>query len=94
MSTCSTSEALELLLKGRVACHAVEFLPARCALGKSLRLKAGFDPSIDAARLLLHGAVSLDGAKVSDPVLRIDLIAGETLLVRAGRLKLQRWVIQ
>jgi hypothetical protein len=94
MSTCSTSEALELLLKGPVACHTVEPLPARATLGKSLRVKAGFHPTMDAARLLQQGVVSVDGAKVSDPSLRIDLKAGETLLVRVGRLKLQRWVIQ
>ena len=60
MSTCSTSEALELLLKGTVAYRI---------------------------------AVSLDGVKVPDPTHRLNLQAGESLLVRVGKLKLQQWVI-
>ena len=211
MSTCSTPEALDLLLKGTVTCHTLTSLRARLALGRPLRVKAGFDPTApdlhlghsvllhkmaqfqqlghtvtfrvgdftstdqlpagiaqlkqghprdakktlaramvaqfhgpehaqeaeerwirrfsdrqlaeapsvlvphtggavslakllldramassrkDAERLLQQGAVSLDGAKVSDPLHRMELHAGETVLVRVGRLKLQRWVIQ
>jgi tyrosyl-tRNA synthetase len=48
----------------------------------------------EAERLVKQGAVSLDGAKVSDPTLRMNLQAGDTVVVRVGRLKLQRWVIQ
>jgi tyrosyl-tRNA synthetase len=48
----------------------------------------------EAERLIAQGAVSLDGAKVSDPRLSVELKAGETLLVRAGKLKLQRWVVR
>jgi tyrosyl-tRNA synthetase len=48
----------------------------------------------EAERLIKQGAVSVDGAKVSDPTLRMNLQAGDSVLVRVGRLKLQRWVIQ
>lgn len=48
----------------------------------------------EAERLLQQGAVSLDGAKVADPALRLALAAGDGLLVRVGKLKLQRWVVR
>ena len=76
MSTCSTLEALELLLKGTVTCHTFESLRARLVQGRPLWVKAGF------------------GAKVAKPLLRMELRAGDTVLVRVGKLKLQRWVIQ
>lgn len=47
----------------------------------------------EAERLLLQGAVSLDGVKVTDPAHRLNLKAGGSMLIRAGKLKLQRWVI-
>lgn len=48
----------------------------------------------EAERLMAQGAVSLDGQKVSDAQHRIDLRSGNTVLVRAGKLKLERWVVQ
>ncbi len=48
----------------------------------------------EAERLMAQGAVSLDGQKVSDAQHRIDLLSGNTVLVRAGKLKLERWVVQ
>lgn len=45
----------------------------------------------EAERLIQQGAVSLDGQKVSDGQARIQLRSGEGLLVRVGKLKLQRW---
>ena len=48
----------------------------------------------EAERLLQQGSVSLDGVKVPEPSLRMNLQVGDTVLVRVGRLKLQRWVIQ
>lgn len=48
----------------------------------------------EAERLMAQGAVSLDGQKVSDAQYRIDLRSGNTVLVRAGKLKLERWVVQ
>ena len=48
----------------------------------------------EAERLMAQGAVSLDGQKVSDPQHRLDLRSGDQVLVRAGKLKLERWVVK
>ncbi len=48
----------------------------------------------EAERLMAQGAVSLDGQKVSDAQHRIELRSGDSVLVRAGKLKLERWVVQ
>jgi len=48
----------------------------------------------EAERLLLQGAVSLGGEKVTDARLEVELKPGEALLVRVGKLKLQRWVVR
>jgi tyrosyl-tRNA synthetase len=48
----------------------------------------------EAERLLAQGAVSLDGQKVSDSQHRVHLRAGDQVLVRAGKLKLERWVVR
>ena len=48
----------------------------------------------EAERLLQQGAVSLDGEKVSDAASRLVLKPGMSLLVRVGKLKLQRWVVK
>jgi tyrosyl-tRNA synthetase len=47
----------------------------------------------EAERLIQQGAVSLDGEKVADPRLALELKSGTALLVRVGKLKLQRWVV-
>jgi tyrosyl-tRNA synthetase len=47
----------------------------------------------EAERLIQQGAVSLDGAKVVDPRLALELRSGAAVLVRVGKLKLQRWVV-
>lgn len=47
----------------------------------------------EAERLMSQGAVSLDGQKVGDPALRLTLETGESLLVKVGKLKLERWVV-
>ena len=47
----------------------------------------------EAERLLAQGAVSLDGARASDPALRLALRAGDSLLVKVGKLRLERWVV-
>jgi tyrosyl-tRNA synthetase len=47
----------------------------------------------EAERLVLQGAVSLDGEKVGDPSFRLALKTATRLLVRVGKLKLQRWVV-
>ncbi len=47
----------------------------------------------EAERLIGQGGVSLDGQKVAEPTLRISLQAGQSLLVKVGKLKLERWVV-
>ncbi|HOD32444.1 MAG: Tyrosine--tRNA ligase [Acidobacteria bacterium ADurb.Bin340] len=47
----------------------------------------------EAERLIQQGAVSLDGEKVSDGQARIQLRSGDAVLVKAGKLKLQRWMV-
>jgi len=47
----------------------------------------------EAERLMAQGAVSLDGQKVADPVLRLALHPGQSLLVKVGKLKVERWVV-
>jgi tyrosyl-tRNA synthetase len=47
----------------------------------------------EAERLLGQGAVSLDGQKVSEPALRLALLPGQSLLVKVGKLKLERWMV-
>jgi tyrosyl-tRNA synthetase len=48
----------------------------------------------EAERLIAQGAVSIDGQKVSDPHARVCLRAGDDLLVRAGKLRAQRWAVK
>jgi tyrosyl-tRNA synthetase len=48
----------------------------------------------DAERLLSQGAVSVDGQKIADSRAMVCLRAGDDLLVRVGKLKLQRWVVE
>ncbi len=47
----------------------------------------------EAERLIGQGAVSLDGTKAGDPALRLALVPGQSLLVKVGKLKLERWVV-
>lgn len=48
----------------------------------------------EAERLIQQGAVSLQGEKIQDPQLKIALQSGDNLLVRVGKLKLQRWMVK
>jgi tyrosyl-tRNA synthetase len=48
----------------------------------------------EAERLISQGAVSIDGQKISDCHAKIWLRQGDDLLVRSGKLKLQRWVVK
>ena len=48
----------------------------------------------EAERLIIQGAVSLDGTKVGDPSFRLALNTGSTILVKVGKLKLERWIVQ
>jgi tyrosyl-tRNA synthetase len=47
----------------------------------------------EAERLIGQGAVSLDGQKAVDPALRLALRSGQSLLVKVGKLKFERWVV-
>jgi tyrosyl-tRNA synthetase len=48
----------------------------------------------EAERLIQQGAVSVDGEKAADPRMALELKPGAGLLVRVGKLKLQRWVVR
>ncbi len=48
----------------------------------------------EAERLISQGAVSLDGEKVADPSFRLALKASMELLVKVGKLKLERWKVK
>ena len=48
----------------------------------------------EAERLIAQGAVSLDGEKVADPSFRLALKASMELLVKVGKLKLERWRVR
>ena len=47
----------------------------------------------EAERLIAQGAVSLDGEKAADPAVRLALRPGQSLLVKVGKLKLERWTV-
>jgi tyrosyl-tRNA synthetase len=60
-----------------------------------LLTERGLAPSRkEAERLIAQGAVSLDGEKVSDPSFRLALKASMELLVKVGKLKLERWKVK
>ena len=48
----------------------------------------------EAERLIAQGAVSLEGSKIADVQCKVTLHSGDQLLVRAGKLKLERWVVK
>jgi tyrosyl-tRNA synthetase len=48
----------------------------------------------EAERLISQGAVSLDGHKVADSQHKVDLRPCGQVLVRVGKLKLERWVVK
>jgi tyrosyl-tRNA synthetase len=47
----------------------------------------------EAQRKIQEGAVSLDGEKVADPQFRLRLSAGDSLLVKVGKLSFQKWTV-
>jgi len=63
-------------------------------LSKLLAESGLADSRKEAERLMAQGAVSIDGQKVSDSHAKVQLRAGDDLLVRAGKLKAQRWVVK
>jgi len=73
----SPLDALELLLKGTVTCHTKDLLLSRLKEGQA------------AERWVKRFSERL----VTDPRLDLALRPGTDLLVRVGKLKLQRWVV-
>lgn len=60
----------------------------------ALMSKAGLVGSnSEAARLIQGGGVSLNGEKVSDPKLKIDLESGKEILIKAGKKKFVKVVV-
>lgn len=48
----------------------------------------------EATRLITGGGVQIDQQKISDPKLKLDLKAGETLIIKAGKKKFTKIVVQ
>ncbi|MCE1230143.1 MAG: tyrosine--tRNA ligase [Firmicutes bacterium] len=48
----------------------------------------------EAERLMAQGAVSLDGVKMTDAQAKVALHPGDEKIVKAGKLKLERWVVK
>ena len=47
----------------------------------------------EARRLIQGNAVSIDGEKVTDPMLKVDLIAGQDFIVKAGKKKFAKVLV-
>lgn len=61
----------------------------------ALLVKAGMAASnSEAGRLIQGGGVQIDGEKVSDPRLKMDLIAGKSFVVKAGKKKFVKIVVK
>ncbi len=60
-----------------------------------LMVKAGVAPSNgEAGRLIQGGGVQIDGEKISDPRLKIDLKSGQNFVLRAGKKKFVKIVVK
>lgn len=65
------------------------------AILSQLMVKAGLAASnSEAGRLIQGGGVQIDGEKVSDPRLKIDLKSGQSFVLRAGKKKFVKIVVQ
>lgn len=61
----------------------------------SLMTKAGMAASnSESSRLIVGGGVQIDGEKVSDPRLKIDLDSGKSFVVKAGKKKFVKFVVK
>lgn len=71
-------------------------LPPASQVGvRELLSKAGFvKTNSEASRLITGGGVQIDGEKISDPALKIDLEAGQSLLLKAGKKNFVKIVVQ
>ncbi|MEN0058598.1 MAG: tyrosine--tRNA ligase [Bdellovibrio sp.] len=60
----------------------------------ALMVRAGLAASNgEASRLIQGGGVQIDGAKVADPRLKVDLKSGESFVVRAGKKKFVKIIV-
>jgi len=60
----------------------------------ALMVKAGLTTSNgEGTRLIQGGGVQIDGAKVSDPKLKLDLVKGQSFVLRAGKKKFVKVVV-
>jgi tyrosyl-tRNA synthetase len=73
---------------------AVEATDGEVLLAKLLAERGLAASKKEAERLIAQGAVSLEGEKVSDPSFRMALKSSMKLLVKVGKLKLERWVVR
>ncbi len=48
----------------------------------------------EASRLVLGGGVQIDGEKISDPRLRLDLVAGKSFVLKVGKKKFVKVVVR
>lgn len=61
----------------------------------ALLVKAGMAASnSEAGRLIQGGGVQIDGEKVSDPRLKMDLLSGKSFVVKAGKKKFVKIVVK
>jgi len=70
-------------------------IPAQVQFGfAQLMTKSGVTPSnSEATRLIAGGAVQMDQQKISDPKLKIDLIPGQSFVVKSGKKKFIKIVV-
>ena len=73
---------------------AVEATDGEVLLAKLLAERGLAASKKEAERLIAQGAVSLEGEKVSDPSFQMALKSSMKLLVKVGKLKLERWVVR
>jgi tyrosyl-tRNA synthetase len=60
-----------------------------------LMVKAGLaQTNSEAGRLITGGGVQIDGEKISDPRLKMDLTAGQSFVVKAGKKKFVKIVVK
>ena len=62
-----------------------------CALLAELKM---VQSNSEGARMIQGGGVQLDGEKVQDPKLRIDLIAGKNHLIKVGKKKFAKVIVE
>ncbi|MFM8234469.1 MAG: tyrosine--tRNA ligase [Holophagaceae bacterium] len=80
-------------LTDSVAVHQLPSSPGEESLVRLLLSRGLIDSKKSGERLIEQGAVSLNETKVSDPKLKIKLSIGDQYLVRVGKLKTEKWIV-